>query len=64
MNAEQSNAHDAGDCLTDCNHPDHAFDGDLVDLDWLMRRLTMSSSEAFDVEVQRARYEQTRPVML
>lgn len=61
---EWSNAHDAGDCLSSCSHPDHAFEGDAVELDWLIRRLQVGSSEAFDVEVQRARHEQTRPVLL
>lgn len=53
---EASNAHDTGDCLNNCDHPDHAFDGPVVDLDWLMRRLTMNSSEEFDVVVQYARH--------
>lgn len=61
---EWSNAHDTGDCLDSCQHPDHAYDEGKVDLDWLMRRLTMSSSEAFDLEIQRARREENRPVML
>lgn len=34
---EAANAHDADDCLIDCEHPDHAFEGRVsVDLDWLM----------------------------
>lgn len=62
--AEQSNAHDAGDCLNSCSHPDHAFDGPVIDMDWLLRRLTLSSSEQYDLEVQRARTDGTPPVLL
>jgi hypothetical protein len=27
MNREEGAAHDAGDCLVGCTHPDHAWDG-------------------------------------
>ena len=61
--SETGNAHDAGDCL-DCQHPDHAYDGDIVSLDWLLRRFRLGDSEAYDREVEMARRDRMRPVEL
>lgn len=36
MTAQQADAHNSGDCDIDCEHPDHAFDAELVDMDWLL----------------------------
>lgn len=32
MTREGASAHDAGECLMGCPHPDHAFDGVVFDL--------------------------------
>jgi hypothetical protein len=29
---EGAGAHEAGECLIGCQHPDHAFDGEVLDL--------------------------------
>ena len=48
MSSESANAHDAEDCLTDCEHPDHAFDEPVVvNLDWLMFGPVCRESEQY-----------------
>lgn len=32
MNREEAAAHEAGECLMGCSHPDHAFDDGVIDL--------------------------------
>lgn len=61
---EYANAHDSGDCLSTCQHPDHAFDERPVDLHWLITRLSLDDPEDYDLVVQLARAEHQRPVIL
>jgi hypothetical protein len=35
---ENGNAHDSEDCLPDCEHPDHAYDGDPIDIELMLKR--------------------------
>lgn len=34
---DDANSHDRGDCLPDCEHPDHEYDGDdRIDIEMLL----------------------------
>lgn len=61
--SETGNAHDSEDCR-DCPHPDHAYDGDIVSIDWLLRRFRLGDSDAYDREVEMARRDRLRPLEL
>lgn len=36
---ENANAHDCDDCLPDCEHPDHMYEGDDIDIELIFTEL-------------------------
>lgn len=48
---EHGNAHDSGDCLPGCPHPDHVYDGvDAFDLEDLLELREMAGTLAAFVD--------------